>query len=268
MGTEQKAEIVPPEYVCYRATGEMIIDGRLTEAAWQKAPKTPRFVHITSGEPGLYNTQAMMLWDDTYFYVGCHIEEPDVFATEGRFHTPVYHSDHDVEMFIDPDGKQKHYYEFQINPINTINEVLWDRTEDPKGKGIFGWDLVGIKHAVQVEGTLNCPQIKDEGWTVELALPWKSMRGFAPGSSLPPKPKDTWRVNFTRVEYTRRVPDPVRSTRVFSSPGEEEEYNGPRIEGLEVESTDWVWAVAPIYSAHVCETWGYVHFSDKEVGAK
>ena len=65
----------------------------------------------------------------------------------------------------------ENYYEFQINPINTINEVFWNKPGHRGGKGIFGWDLVGIKHAVQVQGTLNCPEIKDEGWTVELALP-------------------------------------------------------------------------------------------------
>ena len=269
MSKAQKVPVQrPPQYTCYRAVGAITIDGHLAEPAWRKAPKTPPFVHITSGEAVPFNTQAMMLWDNEYFYVAYVIEEPDVFATEGRHHTPVYHSDHDVELFIDPDGKAKHYYEFQINPINTINEVLWDRTQVERGKGIFGWDLVGLKHAVQVQGTLNCPQIKDEGWTVELALPWKSMRAFGPGSSLPPRPGDTWRINFTRVEKTRTIPEVIRSTRTFDSPGEEEEFTGPRIEGEVVESTDWVWAPAPEYSAHICESWGFVRFSDVTVGAE
>ena len=80
----------------------------------------------------------------------------------------------------DPDGDGGNYYEFQTNPLNTINEVFWDKPPDEGGKGIFGWDLLGIRHAVQVQGTLNCPRIKDEGWTVELALPWESMGKTCP----------------------------------------------------------------------------------------
>ncbi len=266
--TEQDRDtqiLVPPSYVCYRATGKIIIDGHLNETDWQLAPKTRPFVHITSGESVWFNTQAMMLWDDEYFYVAYIIEEKDVFATEGRHHTPVYHCDHDVELFIDPDGDGKNYYEFQINPINTINEVFWDQPGDRGGQGIFGWDLVGIKSAVQVQGTLNCPDIEDEGWTVEVALPWKSMGKMCPNNALPPNPGDVWRINFTRVEKTRHRPPVVRSTRQFSSPREALEYNGPRIEGEVIESTDWVWAVAPRYCAHIPESWGYVTFSDLRV---
>jgi len=258
--------LTPPHYICYRAAGEIIIDGHLGEPSWQRAPRTRPFVHITSGERGCYNTQAMMVWDDDYFYVAYVIEEPDVFATEGRHHTPVYKHDHDVELFIDPDGDGKNYYEFQINPINTINEVFWNKPGHRGGQGIFGWDLIGIKHAVQIRGALNCPEIRDEGWTVELALPWKSMGKMCPHSSLPPKPGDIWRVNFTRVEKFRHFPPVLRSTRQFPSEKEALAFEGPRLEGITVESVDWVWAVAPEYSAHIPETWGYVEFSDIQVG--
>jgi len=256
----------PPEYVCYRAVGKIRTDGHLVESSWRKALKTRPLVHITSGEEVHFNTQAMMVWDDRYWYVGCLVEETDVFACEGRHHTPVYHTDHDIELFVDPDGDGENYYEFQINPINTINEVFWDKPGRAGGQGIFGWDLVGIKHAVQVQGTLNCPDMKDEGWSVELALPWKSMGRMCPNVPLPPMPGDTWRVNFTRVEKTRRRPKIVRSTRQFSSVQEARDYIGPRIKGEVIESVDWVWAVAPEYNAHIPSSWGYVHFSDLEVG--
>jgi len=251
----------PPEYTIMRASGPILVDGHLDEAAWQRAPRTRRFVHITSGEPGWFNTQAMLLWDDTCLYAACIVEETDVFAHEGRRHAAVYHSDHDIELFIDPDGDGQNYYEFQINPINTINEVFWPHPGSQEA--VFGWDLLGLETAVQVQGTLNNHRIKDQGWTVELALPWAGMERLCPHSALPPRPGDTWRLNWTRVEYTRHLPEVIRSTATFSGVDEAKQWTGPRIRGLTMESTDWVWAVAPTYCAHVPESWGYVHFADQ-----
>jgi hypothetical protein len=258
----------PPEYTIYRTSGPIVVDGHLDESAWQRAPKTRRFVHITSGEPGWFNTQAMMLWDDENLYAACVVEETDVFATEGRRHTPVFIHDPDVELFIDPDGDQHNYYEFQVNPINTINEVFWVNTPGPT-EGDYGWDLLGIQTAVQVQGSLNCYEVKDVGWTVELALPFRSMERLCPDrqrSPLPPRSGDTWRLNWTRVQKTRHMPPIVRGRRWFPTEPEAFAANGGLVIGESQQSTDWVWSVAPRYSAHIPETWGYVHFSDRVVG--
>ena len=37
----------PRSYVCYRTTDKMKIDGKLNEAAWQKAAETESFVDIS-----------------------------------------------------------------------------------------------------------------------------------------------------------------------------------------------------------------------------
>ena len=67
-------------YVCHRADGPIVIDGRLDEAAWRAAPRSPRFVDMISGRPGFFGTHAAALWDDRNFYVGFWIEEPFVTA--------------------------------------------------------------------------------------------------------------------------------------------------------------------------------------------
>ncbi len=267
--TEERAGVDrPPEYTIYRSGEPLIIDGRLDKAAWQQAPRTRRFVHITTGEPGWYNTQAAMLWDDEYLYAACFVEETDVFATEGRRHTPVYHHDPDVELFIDPDGDGHNYYEFQVNPINTINEVFWPWPGSAQGE--FGWDLLGIRSAVQVQGTLNCYEQKDQGWTVELALPFCAMERLCPDpqrTPLPPRPGDTWRLNWTRVQKTRHMPPILRGRRWYPTEPQAFAAHGGLIIGESQQSTDWVWSVAPRYSAHVPETWGYVHFSGEVLKA-
>src|SRR5919199_4671416 len=68
-------------YTCYRTREPLAIDGHLTEAAWQHAPKSPRFVDMVTGAPALLDTRAAALWDEQNLYIGFWIEEPYVEAT-------------------------------------------------------------------------------------------------------------------------------------------------------------------------------------------
>ena len=44
------SQIIPEQYMCYRATEPLTIDGHLTEASWKRAPRTPLFVDIEGGQ--------------------------------------------------------------------------------------------------------------------------------------------------------------------------------------------------------------------------
>ena len=63
---EYVEKIRPLHYVAQRALAPLLIDGKLDEPSWQRAPWTPAFVDI-EGErkerPHLA-TRAKMLWDD------------------------------------------------------------------------------------------------------------------------------------------------------------------------------------------------------------
>src|SRR6266851_4866612 len=112
---------VPPKcYVCYQASGPITIDGRLDEVAWQQVPWTDLFVDIEGDakpRPRL-GTRVKMLWDDQFFYVGAELEEPHVWGTLTQ-HDSVIFQDNDFEVFIDPNGDNHEYYEFEINALNT-----------------------------------------------------------------------------------------------------------------------------------------------------
>jgi hypothetical protein len=55
-----------------------------------------------------------------------------------------------------------------------------------------------MKTAVTVLGTIDKPGDKDEGYVVEAAIPWAAFQKGA--KTLPPKPGDTWRMNFYAME--------------------------------------------------------------------
>ncbi|MCB0130309.1 MAG: carbohydrate-binding family 9-like protein, partial [Caldilineaceae bacterium] len=68
-------------YQCYRTRSAPTIDGQLDEASWQKAPKSPRFIDVIGGTPGLYDTRAALLWDDDNLYIAFWCQEPFPAAT-------------------------------------------------------------------------------------------------------------------------------------------------------------------------------------------
>src|SRR5262245_28952774 len=86
-------------YTARRASSPIVVDGRLDEADWQAAERSPRFADLIGGRPGIHDTRAAVLWDDTNLYVGYWIEEPFVEATLTERDTRIY-TNKDVEIFI------------------------------------------------------------------------------------------------------------------------------------------------------------------------
>jgi hypothetical protein len=224
------------DYTCYRTREPLTIDGRLTEAAWRKAPRSPRFVDMVTGDAAPFDTRAAALWDDQNLYIGFWVEEPFVEARLTERDTLIF-LENDIEVFIDGGDS---YYEFEINALGTVYEVffIWrdayrrggkfdvpefdllsrkalsfagnyDRDgatfwwgTHPRGPrwAFLDWDYPGLRSAVLVDGTINDRSTVDRGWTVELAFPWAGMQWLANGRALPPNDGDVWSMFFGRFE--------------------------------------------------------------------
>jgi hypothetical protein len=225
-----------PLYRAYRTREPLTIDGRLAERAWQMAPKSPRFVDVATGGPGLYESRAAVLWDERALYVGFWLEEPYVRAKMTERDALIF-LENDAEVFIDGGDT---YYEFEINALGTIYEVFyiwqdaykrgsrfdvpefdllerralsfggnhdrsgahfWWGTHPRKCRWAFlDWDFPGLVTAVHVDGPLNDASTPGKGWTVELAFPWAGMSWLANGRALPPQDGDVWRLFLGRYE--------------------------------------------------------------------
>ncbi len=246
----------PKTYVCYRAETPLKIDGKMTEKAWQNVPWTDDFTDIR-GERGprpRFRTRVKMLWDSTYFYVAAQLEEPDVWATLKNRDAVIYH-DNDFEVFVDPDGDTQDYYEFEMNALNTVWDLLLTRPYRDGGDAVTDWDIHGLKSAVSVQGSLNRPGDKDRGWTLEIAFPWKALAECA-HKPAPPLPGEQWRVNFSRVEWRTRV-----------EKGKYVKLKNPET-GKPLREDNWVWSPQGLVNMHYPEMWGVVQFSGhKAAGA-
>jgi hypothetical protein len=258
---------LPPvkEYKCLRAREPITIDGRLDEKAWQRAPWSDPFGVLATGEGVELETRVALLWDDQCLYAAYRVEDPDIRGTMTGFHDHVYMNDEDVELFVEGDG---FYYELGVNPINTEYEIKWtwvqplvERREyaaleelfktpnylyflarDGERMGRHGdldWQLTGLRHVVHIDGTLNCPEVRDRGWTVELAIPWAGLAPLMGARSLPPRQGDSLRITAYRAHHDRAAKDPLH------------------------DATGWAWSVTGNDNIHVPERWNTVVFLDE-----
>ena len=243
----EKLPFAPRRAICYRAPVAPLIDGRLSEPEWQAAPWSDLFVDIDGTRKPALSTRVKMLWDDEYFYIGADLEEPDLWGTlEAR--DSVIFQDNDFEVFIDPDGDTHSYYELEINALNTVWDLLLVQPYRDGGPAIHGWDIAGLRTAVDLRGTINRPGDKDQAWSIEMAIPWRILAEAAPRRSRP-RAGDQWRVNFSRVQWQLDQRD-----------GKYAKRPDPKT-GKPLPEDNWVWSPQGAINMHMPERWGFVQFS-------
>jgi hypothetical protein len=256
---EPTIPIIPRHYVCYRASEPIVIDGKLNKKDWKNALWTEDFVDIEGSLKSLprLKTRAKMLWDDNYLYIAAYLEEPHIWGTLTERESVVY-NDPDFEIFIDPDGDTHNYAELEINALNTQWDLLLTKPyrDDANNVAINNWNYNGMKSAVHLMGTINNPCDIDTAWCVEVALPLSALAELSERDKKPVNGQQ-YRINFSRVEWDVDVVDGryvKRSTTI----------NGKKVS---LPENNWVWSPQGVIAMHQPETWGFLQFSDKIVGA-
>ncbi len=240
----------PNTYSCARTTAPLHVDGRLDEADWTAAPWTNTFIDIEGDrqpEPR-YKTRAKMLWDEHYFYIAAEMEEPHLWATLRERDSIIFY-DNDFEVFIDPDGDSHLYTEIELNAFNTVWDLLLVKPYRDGGPAIHAWDIPGLQTAVHLDGTINNPADLDNGWTVEIAIPF-AVLAETTESDCPPVVGDRWRVNFSRVQWLLDAVDGNYTKRINAETGKSWPEN------------NWTWSEQRKIAMHEPEHWGIVEFGD------
>jgi len=183
-----------PRYDVRRASGPIVIDGKLDETSWQKASSVGDF-HFnwwTSGEKE--QTVAKLLWDEENLYVSYYCNDKHIAADVTERHGPVSRDDA-VEIFVSPNPeKPRNYYGFEMNVIGTmLNFLRADWYQGP-----FHWEPEGVRFRTSYHGMpVKRDSPEDTHWVLELAIPWKNFAKDA--AHTPPQHGDQWRLNLNRA---------------------------------------------------------------------
>ena len=247
--SQSKKPVIPKTYVAAKTTKPIVIDGDESDASWSKADWTDLFEDIENDVKPKYATKVKMLWDETNFYILAKMEEPHVWANLKQRDTIIFYNN-DFEVFVDPDSDTFNYYELEINALNTAWDLFLTKPYRESDIVVANdWNIPGLKSAVKVNGTLNNPNDTDEGWVLEMAIPWAAYKTTFFDQNVPAD--KFWRVNFSRVNWQHSVKNGTYERKKDA-------------EGKFLPEYNWVWSPMGVINMHEPEKWGYVYFSSKE----
>lgn len=192
----ERRDLAPlPTYEVHRAKVAPIIDGHLDDAAWRAAKPVP-FIFPWPEQTGeKQKTTVRLTWDSDNLYVAYECEDSDIIAVQTERDDPTYKDDA-VELFIAPPGLKNLYVGLEMN----ARAVLYDYVYVFPQRLLKNYDLRGVQLATSINGTLNVTGDHDQGWTLELAIPWRSFSDLADDPV--PKVGDRWRANMNRWDGT------------------------------------------------------------------
>lgn len=237
----------PKTYTAFKVEGELYIDGIDNEASWQSALWSDNFIDIEGVKQPKYATKIKMAWSDNYFYIFAKMEEPHVWGYLKQRDTVIYYNN-DFEVFIDPNGDTHDYYELEVNALNTVWDLFLTKPYRNGGKVLDSWDIQGLKSAIKIDGSINNPSDKDEGWTLEIGIPWAVIAEASDSANIPIN--QFWRINFSRVNWDFDL----INNKYYRRKGADNNY---------LPEYNWVWSPQGVINMHEPEHWGYVYFSDE-----
>ena len=151
------------------------IDGRLDDAAWLTAAKLSGFSQQAplEGAPPTEATEATDAWvaydsDNIYFGFHLHYSDPSIMRAN-RVDRDTAWQDDLITIYIDTFLDQQRAFDFDLNAFNVQGDGIVNA-----GSGFGGpipvadrsWDALFY----------SATQIVDDGYTAEMAIPFKSLR--------------------------------------------------------------------------------------------
>jgi hypothetical protein len=177
------------------------IDGVLNEPYW-KGLDTLRLVRNNDpagGKPSV-ETLVFTAWSQTRLYVAFVAYSRNLRNTYAKHDDPIYEQDV-VEMFIDPDGDSKNYFELEWTCLNTSLDYFFT---GPRAGMDVAWTATGMQNAVKVMGTPNKASDTDTGMVAEISIPWSALKPQSK-AALPPKAGDALPLDFFRIDFSNNA---------------------------------------------------------------
>lgn len=154
-----------PSILAVRTDDPPSIDGRLDDAVWRTAARVTEFVQQRprEGAPATERTEIYIAYDsrNLYFGIYAHYSDPRLVRANHVDRDQIERDD-TVQLFFDPFLDQQRGYVFSVNGYG----VQGDRLIGSRPGGDESWDaLFG-----------STGRLVEDGWTAELAIPFKSLR--------------------------------------------------------------------------------------------
>ncbi len=181
-----------PSVTAVRTAQPPQIDGNLDDAIWQRATRITEFVQQSplEGEPATEDTEVYLAYDDTHLYFGvyAHYSEPSMMRANRVDRDQAFFGDDIISVYFDPFLDQQRAYVFSVNGYGVQNDSILEarfgsgssgRSSRGGGFSMGGRSsFTGVRWGDRSWDALyeTGGTVVDDGWTAEMAIPFKSLR--------------------------------------------------------------------------------------------
>ena len=154
------------------------IDGDVSDAVWARAEVIDEFYQLEpdTGQPVSERTEFRFLYDtdNLYIYVYAY-DDPALIRATTKNRDGSFAVDDTVRVILDPLNTRRNGYLFVMNALGgRIDDLIQNNTDF-----IREWNSIWTGNS----------RIVDNGWTVEMAIPFKTLRYG---------PQETWGIQLRR----------------------------------------------------------------------
>lgn len=164
----QPAMAIPPEkakpIVIPKIDKPPVIDGKLDDEVWKQGVVFKDFYQRSPGDniPPSKLTEVIMAYDPKFLYFAFRcFDEPDKVRATIAKRDNVFGEDN-VRVFLDTFNDQRRAYILGFNPFGIQQDAIFTEGQDED----YNFDIV-----MESKGVMT-----PDGWTVEVAIPFKSLR--------------------------------------------------------------------------------------------
>ena len=180
------------------------VDGRLDDAVWQDAARITDFIQQQplDGAPASEKSDVYIAYDSTNIYLAfhAHYEDPSIMRANRSDRDQAGRSDDVFSVYFDPFLDQQRAYVFSVNGYGVQDDsILGSRSGGGGfggGGGRGGGGFGGVPRGDSSWDALftSGGQIVADGFTAELAIPFKSLRYPSRSGDIP----HTWGFQVVR----------------------------------------------------------------------
>jgi len=194
------------------------IDGRLDEEIYGLVPAAGGFImqEPREGEPASERTDTWVFFDRENLYIAarCWDDHPERWVvTELRRDNNNIIENENISVALDTFHDRRNGFFFQTNPLGALRDQAFTDEGNPNSN----WNTIWQVKSGRFEG----------GWTVEMAIPFKSLRYRGSGPQV-------WGINFRRmVKWKNETSFLTRVPRAYGHNGIFRPSSGGTLVGLE-----------------------------------
>jgi hypothetical protein len=188
-----------------RIDGQMTVDGRLDESAWQVAIPTGSFVQREphEGQAATERTEVRVLYNELFLYIGatCYDSDPAGIRVAELSEDHSMSQEDSFSVIIDSFGDKQTNVQFETNPEGSRSDVQHSGNGTSRNAD---WDTIWYVRTSR----------RPDGWVVEIAIPFRSLRFAAIA-------EPRWGINFRRRirrKFEENVWNRVPRSESFTTP--------------------------------------------------